>query len=76
MSYIDSILEPGEQVRYRTTVSWTIYTPVISAICALAAALVGVSFPPMVGAAWFASTVLALGAIVAFIPAWLRRWYD
>ena len=29
MTYIDSILEPGEQVRYRTTVSWTSYTPAI-----------------------------------------------
>ena len=27
MSYIQSILEPGEQVRYHTTLSWTIYTP-------------------------------------------------
>jgi uncharacterized membrane protein YdbT with pleckstrin-like domain len=25
MSYVDSILEPGEQVRYRTSVSWTVY---------------------------------------------------
>ncbi len=36
MTYIDSILEPGEQVRYRTTVSWTSYTPaILLAICAL-----------------------------------------
>src|SRR5271154_5352459 len=27
MSYVDSILEPGEAVRYRTTISWTVYGP-------------------------------------------------
>jgi len=26
MSYVDRILEPGEQVRYRTTISWTVYS--------------------------------------------------
>ena len=25
MTYINSILEPGEKVRYHTTVSWTTY---------------------------------------------------
>ena len=25
MSYVDSILEPGEVVRYRTSLSWTSY---------------------------------------------------
>ena len=42
MTYINSILEPGEKVRYQTTVSWTTYTAaILLAICALASLLVG-----------------------------------
>ena len=26
-TYVDRVLEPGESVRYRTTVSWIVYIP-------------------------------------------------
>ena len=75
MAYGDSILEPGETVRYHTTVSWTIYTPaILLAICALAALLAAVSYTDMVNVGWFAAIVFGLAAIVAAIPAWFRRW--
>ncbi|WP_158812573.1 PH domain-containing protein [Methylocapsa sp. S129] len=75
MTYVDSILEPGETVRYHTTVSWTIYTPaILLAICALASLLAGVNYADMVNIGWFAAIVFALAAIVAAIPAWFRRW--
>jgi uncharacterized membrane protein YdbT with pleckstrin-like domain len=75
MTYIDSILEPGEQVRYQTTVSWTTYTPaILLAICALASLLAGASYAEMVNISWFAAIVFAVAAIVAFLPAWFRRW--
>jgi membrane protein YdbS with pleckstrin-like domain len=75
MAYVDSILEPGETVRYHTTVSWTIYTPaILLAICALAALLAAVSYADMVNIGWFAAIVFGLAAIVAAIPAWFRRW--
>jgi uncharacterized membrane protein YdbT with pleckstrin-like domain len=75
MSYIKSILEPGEQVRYDTTISWTVYAPaVLLAICALASAIIAASDSRLVAIGWFAATVFALAALVAFIPAWFRRW--
>jgi len=38
MTYVNSILEPGEKVRYQTTVSWTTYmAAILLAICALGA---------------------------------------
>jgi len=75
MTYIGSILEPGEQVRYRTTVSWTSYTPaILLAICALASLLAGASYAEMVNISWLAAIVFAIAAIVAFLPAWFRRW--
>jgi uncharacterized membrane protein YdbT with pleckstrin-like domain len=75
MTYIDSILEPSEQVRYRTTVSWTSYMPaILLAICALASLLAGASYAEMVNISWFAAIVFAVAAVVAFLPAWFRRW--
>src|SRR5271166_1393314 len=74
MSYIRSILEPGEQVRYHTTVSWTIYTPaILLAICALASLVAGASYAEMyVGL--FVAIVFVAASTVWFLPAWFRRW--
>jgi uncharacterized membrane protein YdbT with pleckstrin-like domain len=75
MTYINSILEPGEKVRYHTTVSWTTYrAAILLAICALTSLLAGASYAEMVNVSWFAAIVFAVSAIVAFVPAWFRRW--
>jgi len=74
MAYIHSILEPGEQIRYHTTISWTVYTPaILLAICAVASLLAGGSYAGMANIGWFAAIVFALAAIVVFLPAWFRR---
>jgi uncharacterized membrane protein YdbT with pleckstrin-like domain len=71
MKYIDSILEPGEQVRYEATVSRTIYIPaLVFAICGLAMAGLGAGYGYM---AWIAAAALFLLAFVLFLPAWYRR---
>ncbi len=75
MSYISSILEPGEQVRYHTTVSWTIYVPaILFAILAGASLILGVTSPEWVNLGWIAAAVFALIALVAYVRAWFRRW--
>jgi membrane protein YdbS with pleckstrin-like domain len=75
MPYIDSILEPGEQVRYHTTISWTVYAPaIVLAIPVLASLLLGVGSSQLAGVGWFGAIVFALAALVAFVRAWFRRW--
>jgi uncharacterized membrane protein YdbT with pleckstrin-like domain len=75
MNYVDSILEPGETVRYRTSVSWTIYTPaLLLAIGAAIAAIGGARSSHHATFWWTAAIVLIAASIVAFIPAWLHRW--
>jgi membrane protein YdbS with pleckstrin-like domain len=75
MTYVDSILEPGETVRYRTKISWTIYTPsILLAVCALAVLAAAAGFADLAFLGWFVAIVLALGAIGLFVPAWFRRW--
>ena len=75
MSYVDRILEPGETVRYRTTLSWTIFAPAIAlAAAAAAAAILAAIYSDMVAIGLFGAIVLALAALATFVPAWLRRW--
>jgi uncharacterized membrane protein YdbT with pleckstrin-like domain len=75
MAYIDSILEPGETVRFRTTLSWTIFVPaILFALGALAVLALAASFADLAFLGWFAAIVLALAAAGAFLPAWFRRW--
>jgi len=75
MTYVDSILGPGENVRYRTNVSWTIYIPsILLAVFALAVLIVGTNHPETVDFSLFVAIFSAIAAMGAFIPAWFRRW--
>jgi len=75
MSYIDNILEPGEEIRYRTTVTWTVYGPsLLLALCAVASLIVAETSAPLAGIGAFAAVFFALAAIVSFLPAWFRRF--
>ena len=72
MSYVDKILEPGETVRYRTTISWTIYARgaavgLVALVCAYLAFKLAL--------AWLAAAGVALAVIacVVLAGAALRR---
>ena len=72
MSYVDKILEPGETVRYRTTLSWTVYA---NGICVGLAALVAAYAGFKLAVQWFylLAAALALIALVALAFALLKR---
>jgi hypothetical protein len=63
-TYVDRVLEPGESVRYRTTVSSIVYIPsgVLAAI-ALAALLASVNYPDSDRFFWFVATISAMVAM-------------
>jgi uncharacterized membrane protein YdbT with pleckstrin-like domain len=67
MSYVDSILEPGEQIRYRTTISWTVYGNALWVSLA-AAAVAYVGFKS--GVSWL---LLVSGALAAIALALFAR---
>ena len=72
MTYVDKILEPGETVRYRTTLSWTVYANGICvALAALIAAYGGVKLA--VPSFQLLAAALALIALVALAFAHLKR---
>jgi uncharacterized membrane protein YdbT with pleckstrin-like domain len=72
MSYVDKILEPGEAVRYRTTISWTVYSRgAVVGLMALGCAYLG--FKTSAGWLIAVSAALAAIALVALLFAQVKR---
>ncbi|NVO12777.1 MAG: PH domain-containing protein [Rhodoplanes sp.] len=81
MGYVDTVLQPGETVRFRTGRHWVVYLPgvaiAVAAVAGLAAALtvyLEADFPTTWDAVWVgvALAVLAFG-MVLLARNWFRR---
>ena len=74
MSYLDHVLQPGEKILYRTTVSWTLFVPGI-ALLILAIIIYGVassSLPSLWANVLF--VIIGLPALFLLVRAWFTRW--
>ena len=75
MSYVRSVLQPGETVRYQTNIHWIIYLPGLL-LAALGLAAYWTAFQPVSAHriwVWIAGFLFACAA-VALLAAWFRRW--
>lgn len=77
MSYVTSVLQPGETVRYATTTHWIIYLPGLLLLVVSGLAY-WMAYQPVTGGAsgiwlWIADVIL-LAAVIALLIAWFRRW--
>ncbi len=75
MSYVRTVLQPGETVRYATTIHWIVYLPGLL-LLVLAALAYWTAFQPVSAYRlwiWIAGFFLACSAIALFV-AWFRRW--
>ncbi len=74
MSYVERVLQPGEQVRYISSIHWIVYWPgVVVALLALAAFWFGGTrwLPTM----WlYTAYGLALVAVVLLVREWYQWW--
>jgi uncharacterized membrane protein YdbT with pleckstrin-like domain len=74
MSYVQHVLQPGEQVRQVSSLHWIIYWPGI-AIGILAVAAYWLSETRLLPGIWqFTAYALALIGIVLLIQEWFRWW--
>ena len=74
MRYIERILQPGETLAYAGKIHWVIYLPAIFLALLALAALTQVKDGPA-GMPWLiASGALWFAALLAFVPAWFKRW--
>jgi membrane protein YdbS with pleckstrin-like domain len=81
MGYVETVLQPGEAVRFRTGRHWVVYLPgatlAVAAAAGLAVALtiyLDADFPTVWDIVWVgvAMALLALG-VVLLVRAWFRR---
>ena len=68
MSYIEHVLQPGEQIRYQGSVHWILYVPAII-LC-----IVGVASLAFGPAGWIIASISILVAILLALRAWFLRW--
>ena len=74
MSYVERVLQPGEEIRHISTIHWAIYWP---AILFFLFALVGsVGFTSQIAPPLPLLVVVVASALglLSFLGAWFRRW--
>ena len=77
MSYVQSVLQPGEHVRHSTNLHWTIYLPGLLLLIVAALVFWFGHRPVAIGAAWiwdWIAGILLLVAAAWLFHAWFRRW--
>ena len=74
MSYVERVLQPGEQVRHISSIHWILYWPGVAvALLAVAAYWFGVA--RLLPRAWqYTAYALALVAVVLLVKEWCQWW--
>jgi uncharacterized membrane protein YdbT with pleckstrin-like domain len=74
MSYVQRVLQPGEQVRHISSIHWIVYWPGV-AVALLAVVTYWFSETRLLTGFWrYTSYALALVAVVLLIQQWFRWW--
>ena len=74
MSYVERVLQPGEQVRHISSIHWIVYWPGV-AVALLAVAAFWFSEKRLLTGVWlYTGYALALGAVVLLVQEWFQSW--
>ena len=74
MSYVERVLQPGEQVRHLSSIHWIVYWPGV-AVALLAVAAFWFSERRLLTGVWlYTGYALALGAVVLLVQEWFQSW--
>jgi uncharacterized membrane protein YdbT with pleckstrin-like domain len=74
MSYVERVLQPGEQVRHLSSIHWIVYWPGV-AVALLAVAAFWFSEKRLLTGVWlYTGYALALGAVVLLVQEWFQSW--
>jgi uncharacterized membrane protein YdbT with pleckstrin-like domain len=74
MSYVQSVLQPGEQVRHISSIHWIVYWPGV-AVAVLAVVAYSFSETRYLTGMWrYTAYALALVAVVLLIQQWFQWW--
>jgi uncharacterized membrane protein YdbT with pleckstrin-like domain len=74
MSYVERVLQPGEQVRYISSLHWIVYWPGV-VVALLAAAAFWFGETRLLPKVWlYTAYALALVAVVLLVREWYQWW--
>jgi uncharacterized membrane protein YdbT with pleckstrin-like domain len=74
MSYVERVLQPGEQVRHISSIHWIVYWPGV-AVALLAVAAFWFSEKRLLTGVWlYTGYALVLGAVVLLVQEWFQSW--
>jgi Bacterial PH domain len=74
MSYVQHVLQPGEQVRHISSIHWKVYWPGV-AVALLAAVAYWLSDTRLLPGLWrYTAYALAIVAVVLLIQQWFQWW--
>src|SRR5262245_24245439 len=74
MSYVQRVLQPGEEVRCISSIHWIVYWPG-TAVAFLAVVAYGLSDTRLLPGIWrYSAYALALVAVVLLIQQWIKWW--
>jgi uncharacterized membrane protein YdbT with pleckstrin-like domain len=74
MSYVERVLQPGEQVRYISSIHWIVYWPGV-AVALLAVAAYWFGETRLLPKVWlYTAYALALVAVVLLVQEWYQWW--
>ena len=75
MSYVREVLQPGEEIRFRTNVHWLVYLPAMMMfVLGIAFALWYTAAPSQHLTLLILSALSAVPGVLLFIAAWLKRF--
>lgn len=74
-SYVERVLQPGEQVRHLATIHWIIYLPgLVILVLSLVVLIAGNAYPVSAPVWEILSAILAAIALIVIFRAWFYRW--
>jgi membrane protein YdbS with pleckstrin-like domain len=75
MSYVNQVLQDGEEVRYDASISWVIFIPgILLAILAIIIAIFASQMDQWAIVVFVLAALCGLVALLQLFSAWLRRW--
>jgi membrane protein YdbS with pleckstrin-like domain len=73
MSYVQRVLQPGEQIRHISSIHWIVYWPGVG-VALLAAVAYWLSERPLTRFWLYTACALALVAVALLVQEWFRWW--
>jgi uncharacterized membrane protein YdbT with pleckstrin-like domain len=74
MNYVNSVLQPGENLEARSTLHWLVYGRALIALVAAVACFIGSRLVTGNGEIFlWSAAFFTAGAVIFFVPAWIHR---